>query len=176
MASHVTEQEMRFLFSSSCSNLFHGCTDWRSQIAHASNLFLPTAKVHACLHAATCSEAASQMSHVLGSSSACPDLIPLNIFRCQSELGDPFLHGGHVWPVGGREAPSRWVLKVARLSTFTHVHWSAVSVSRSAQGGGDHVTPQPGPAGVWLDLRLCQFAGQHPQDAGGICLLHPLLQ
>lgn len=52
----------------------------------------------------------------------------------------------------------------------------APSVCRSAQGGGDRVAPQPGHAGVWLDLRLRQLAGRRPQDAAGLCLLHPLLQ
>lgn len=52
----------------------------------------------------------------------------------------------------------------------------APSVCRSAQGGGDRAPPQPGHAGVRLDLQLRQFAGRHPQDAAGIRLLHPLLQ
>lgn len=49
-------------------------------------------------------------------------------------------------------------------------------VCRLAQGGGHHIAPQPGPAGVWLDLWTRQLVGQQPQPAGWIGVLLSLLQ
>lgn len=63
----------------------------------------------------------------------------------------------------------------SQKSLFVHTSWIML-VCRIAQGGGHHVAPQPGAAGVWLDLWTGQLTGQQSQIAGRICILLSILQ